>query len=122
MTENARASSSAATEKLLHPVDTVTTTVSRLPGATAVKDAFDTVLDTVGVVSPRSRRMAAYAGAGLMGAAGVVEWPLAAAGAAVVWLTQSRPGRAEGSRRSQAGGRAAGKRPPKKASGRSAGR
>ncbi|GGJ69307.1 hypothetical protein [Streptomyces brasiliensis] len=96
MSENARASSvsSAAAEKLLHPVDTVATTVSHVPGATTVKDAFDTVLDTVGIVSPRSRRIAAYAGVGLLGAAGAVEWPVAAAGAAVVWLTQSRPTRA----------------------------
>ncbi|MEU6346905.1 hypothetical protein ABZ883_38860 [Streptomyces sp. NPDC046977] len=34
----------------------------------------------------------AYTGAGLLGAAGIVEWPLAAAGAAAVWLTQPRPG------------------------------
>ncbi|OIK06430.1 hypothetical protein BIV23_08625 [Streptomyces monashensis] len=121
MTKNAQASSSAATEKLLHPVETVTATVSHLPGAPAVKDAFDTVLDTVGVVSPRSRRMAAYAGVGLMGAVGVIEWPMAAAGAAVVWLTQSRSGRAEGGGGSQAGGRAAGTHPPKKTR-RSAGR
>ncbi|WP_370067093.1 hypothetical protein [Streptacidiphilus sp. MAP5-3] len=39
-------------------------------------------------MSPHTRRVAAYAGAGLLGAAGVVEWPVAAAGAAVVWLTQ----------------------------------
>lgn len=96
MTEKARASSASpsATEKLLHPVGTVTATVSHVPGATMVKDAFDTVLDTVGVVSPRSRRVAAYAGVGLLGAAGVVEWPVAAASAAAIWLTQSRPTRA----------------------------
>ncbi|MGW4519396.1 hypothetical protein ACWEO4_47965 [Streptomyces sp. NPDC004393] len=87
MTAKARASSSSssAAEKLLHPVDTVSTTVSHVPGATTVKGAFDTVLDTVGVASPRSRRMAAYAGVGLLGAVGVVDWPVAAAGAARRW-------------------------------------
>ncbi|GAA2239834.1 hypothetical protein GCM10010430_21480 [Kitasatospora cystarginea] len=97
MSETTRGSSASpsAAEKLLHPVDTVMTTVSHLPGAATVKDAFGSVLDTVGVVSPRSRRIAAYAGAGLLGAAGLVEWPIAAAGAAVVWLTQPRPGGAD---------------------------
>ncbi|MFF7213056.1 hypothetical protein ACFZAU_21350 [Streptomyces sp. NPDC008238] len=65
-------------------------TAQRLPGADAVKGAFDSVLDTVGVVSPQTRRVAAYTGAGLLGVAGVVEWPVAAAGAAAVWLTQQR--------------------------------
>lgn len=93
MTENERAASTSRTaaEMLLTPVDTVRTTVSHVPGVGRVKEAFDGVLDTVGMVSPRSRRIAAYAGVGLLGAAGVVEWPVAAAGAAVVWLTQSRP-------------------------------
>nr|WP_306454476.1 hypothetical protein [Streptomyces sp. TLI_235] len=58
MSEETRASSPAA-EKLLHPVDTVKTTVSHAPGASTVRSAFDTVLETVGVVSPRSRRIAA---------------------------------------------------------------
>ncbi|GHD98481.1 hypothetical protein [Streptomyces alanosinicus] len=72
-----------------------------MPGATAVEEVFDGVLNTVGLVSPRSRRIAAYAGAGLLGAAGVVEWPAAAAGAAAVWLTQARPTRADDSAAAQ---------------------
>ncbi|WP_028927603.1 hypothetical protein [Pseudonocardia acaciae] len=42
----------------------------------------------VGAASPRTRRMAVYAGTGLLGLVGVVEWPIAAAVAAVAWLTQ----------------------------------
>lgn len=98
MAENGRHSSSAVMEAVAHPLDTMKSTAQRLPGAGAVKGAFDNVLDTVGVVSPRKRRVAAYAGAGLLGAAGVVEWPVAAAGAAAVWLTQQR----SGARREQA--------------------
>jgi len=73
---------------LLHPVEAVASAVRQVPGAHAVKGAFDGVMDTIGVVSPHTRRVAAYAGVGLLGAVGVVEWPVAAAGAAVVWLTQ----------------------------------
>jgi hypothetical protein len=35
--------------------------------------------------------MAVYAGAGLLGVAGVVEWPVVATVAAAAWLTQPRP-------------------------------
>jgi hypothetical protein len=69
----------------------MTAAVQHVPGAHAVKGVADGVLDTVGSVSPHARRVAAYAGVGLLGVAGVVEWPVAAAGAAVVWLTQQRP-------------------------------
>lgn len=78
-------------ETLAHPVQTVTTAMEKVPGAEKVKEIFDGVLDSVGIVSPHARRVAAYTGAGLLGVAGVVEWPVAAAGAAVVWLTQPRP-------------------------------
>lgn len=73
---------------LLHPVEAVASAVRQVPGAHAVKGVFDGMMDTIGAVSPHTRRVAAYAGVGLLGAAGVVEWPVAAAGAAVVWLTQ----------------------------------
>ncbi|MDX3234134.1 hypothetical protein PV392_00235 [Streptomyces sp. ME03-5709C] len=92
MDENGRNSSSSVLEAVAHPLDAMRSTAQRLPGAGAVKGAFDSVLDTVGVVSPRTRRVAAYTGAGLLGVAGVVEWPVAAAGAAAVWLTQQRSG------------------------------
>lgn len=90
MGESGRNSSSAVMEAVSHPLDTMRSTAQRLPGAEAVKGAFDGVLDKVGVVSPQTRRVAAYTGAGLLGVAGVVEWPVAAAGAAAVWLTQQR--------------------------------
>ncbi|MFD0327734.1 hypothetical protein ACFQZC_04585 [Streptacidiphilus monticola] len=80
----------AAQQAVLHPMDTLASAVQRIPGAGVVRGAADTVLDTVGLVSPRSRRWAAYAGAGVLGAVGVVEWPVAAAGAAAVWLSQGR--------------------------------
>lgn len=92
MDERGRNGSSAVMDAMAHPLDTMKSTAQRLPGADTVKGAVDNVLDTVGVVSPRTRRVAAYTGAGLLGVAGVVEWPVAAAGAAAVWLTQQRPG------------------------------
>ncbi len=82
---------STVMSKLSHPMQTVTEAVNHVPGAPVVKGVVDGVLDTVGVVSPHARRVAAYAGVGLLGVAGLVEWPVAAAGAAVVWLTQPRP-------------------------------
>jgi hypothetical protein len=39
--------------------------------------------------------MAVYAGAGVLGVAGAVEWPVAVTGAAVAWLTQQRPRQGE---------------------------
>ncbi|WP_327245547.1 hypothetical protein [Streptomyces sp. NBC_01320] len=78
-------------ETLAHPMQTVTTAMEKVPGAERVKGFVDGVLDSVGIVSPHTRRLAAYTGAGLLGVAGVVEWPVVAAGAAVVWLTQPRP-------------------------------
>lgn len=91
------AAPSGPAKLLSHPVDTMTTAVEHVPGASVVKGVANGVLDTVGIVSPHARRVAAYAGVGLLGAAGIVEWPVAAAGAAVVWLTQQRPKEAEAS-------------------------
>ncbi|MFH8474837.1 hypothetical protein [Streptomyces sp. NPDC018000] len=85
-------------ETLTHPVQMVTTAVEKVPGADRAKVFVDGVLDSVGIVSPRARRVAAYTGAGLLGVAGVVEWPVVAAGAAAVWLTQQRPKDAEAAR------------------------
>lgn len=62
-----------------------------LPGADGVRKAADEVLSAVSRISPGSRRAAVYAGAGVLGVLGVVNWPAAAAVAAMVWLTQSRP-------------------------------
>jgi hypothetical protein len=89
------AASSGPAKLLAHPVDTMTAAVSHVPGASVVRGVANGMLDKVGAVSPHARRVAAYAGVGLLGAVGVVEWPVAAAGAAVVWLTQPRPKDAE---------------------------
>ncbi|WP_431955175.1 hypothetical protein [Actinacidiphila sp. bgisy167] len=64
------------------------TAVEGLPGSRALKGVIDGVLGSVGIVSPHARRAVVYAGAGLLGVVGVIEWPVAVAGAAVVWLTQ----------------------------------
>ncbi|MFI9803901.1 hypothetical protein ACIHEJ_05940 [Streptomyces sp. NPDC052301] len=84
-----RKSSSALTA----PVRGAASVLRKVPGAGMVGRAAEETLDKVGAVSPRGRRMAVYAGAGLLGAAGVVEWPVAVTGAAVAWLTQPKPGR-----------------------------
>ncbi|MCQ4084988.1 hypothetical protein NGB36_31615 [Streptomyces sp. RB6PN25] len=96
-------SSSGPAKLLAHPVDTMTAAVDHMPGASVFKGVANGVLDTVGIVSPHARRVAAYAGVGLLGAAGIVEWPVAAVGAAVVWLTQQRPKEAEAAASAAAG-------------------
>jgi hypothetical protein len=93
MSENRRSPIPAAGAAVVQaPVRTVRSVARHLPGTGLVRGAFDGVLGTVGLVPPRARRVTAYAGAGVLAAAGVVEWPIAAAGAAAVWLTQPRPG------------------------------
>jgi hypothetical protein len=74
------------------PLRNAASAVRRVPGVGVVSKAAEGTLDKIGAVSPRSRRLAVYAGAGVLGAAGVVEWPVALTGAAVAWLTQPRPG------------------------------
>lgn len=77
---------------LTAPLRNAASAVRKVPGAGAVTKAAEGTLDKIGAVSPRGRRMAVYAGAGVLGVAGVVEWPVALTGAAVAWLTQPRPG------------------------------
>ncbi|MDN3289815.1 hypothetical protein QWL27_29290 [Streptomyces thermocarboxydus] len=77
--------------ELPQPLRTVASHLSRLPGATYVGRAAGTALDTLGALSPRGRRIAVYTGAGVLGVAGLVEWPVALTGAAVAWLTKPRP-------------------------------
>jgi hypothetical protein len=77
---------------LPQPLRGAASMVRRVPGAGLVGRAAEEALDKVGAVSPRGRRLAVYAGAGVLGVAGVVEWPVAITGAAVAWLTQPRPG------------------------------
>lgn len=73
------------------PFESVRAAVERVPGVGLVQESLNGALDVVGSVSPRTRRIAVYAGVGVLGTAGLVQWPVAAAGAAVVWLTQQRP-------------------------------
>ncbi|MFF4843363.1 hypothetical protein [Streptomyces collinus] len=84
---------------LTAPVRRAASVLGRLPGAGTVGRVAGGALDKVGAVSPRSRRLAVYTGAGVLGVAGVVEWPVAVTGAAVAWLTQARPGDSERSGR-----------------------
>ncbi|MEU9399828.1 hypothetical protein [Streptomyces sp. NPDC048242] len=76
---------------LTAPLRGAASVLGRVPGAAMVGKAAQETLDKVGVVSPRGRRVLVYAGAGVLGVTGVVEWPVALAGAAVAWLTQPRP-------------------------------
>ncbi|WP_328430106.1 hypothetical protein [Streptomyces sp. NBC_00443] len=76
---------------LTFPLRVVGSGLRRLPGAEQVSKVAGSALDRIGAVSPRGRRIAVYTGAGVLGVAGVVEWPLAVTGAAVAWLTQPRP-------------------------------
>ncbi|MGW5658861.1 hypothetical protein ACWEWG_01985 [Streptomyces sp. NPDC003758] len=73
------------------PVRDAASVLGRLPGAGMVGRAAEGTLEKVGAMSPRGRRPAVYAGAGVLGAVGLVEWPVAVTGAAVAWLTQPRP-------------------------------
>ncbi|MFD8673537.1 hypothetical protein ACFV1A_10695 [Streptomyces seoulensis] len=76
---------------LTAPLRGAASLLSKVPGASAVNRAAQDTLDVIGVISPRGRRLAVYTGAGVLGVAGVVEWPVALTGAAIAWLTQPRP-------------------------------
>ncbi|MFJ8604343.1 hypothetical protein ACIREM_37655 [Streptomyces shenzhenensis] len=78
------------------PLRAAASAVRRVPGAEALSRAGEGILDKVESVSPRRRRLVVYAGAGVLGAVGVVEWPIALTGAAVAWLTQAGSGQPEG--------------------------
>ncbi|MEU1300594.1 hypothetical protein [Streptomyces shenzhenensis] len=78
------------------PLRAAASAVRRVPGAEALSRAGEGILDKVESVSPRRRRLVVYAGAGVLGAVGVVEWPIALTGAAVAWLTQAGGGQPEG--------------------------
>ncbi|MBQ1088526.1 hypothetical protein [Streptomyces sp. B93] len=80
-----------STSGLPQPLRGAVSVLGRVPGAGLVGRVAEETLNTVGSVSPRRRRLAVYTGAGVLGVAGVVEWPVAVAGAAVAWLTQPKP-------------------------------
>jgi hypothetical protein len=79
-----------AEQKMPQPLRGATSVLSKVPGAGVVGRAAEGTLDRIGAVSPRGRRIAVYTGAGVLGVAGLVEWPVAITGAAVAWLTQQR--------------------------------
>lgn len=87
--------STTRSSDLPQPLRMLGSGLRRLPGAGQVGRVADGALDRIGAVSPRGRRIAVYTGAGVLGVAGVVEWPLALTGAAVAWLTQPRPHQGE---------------------------
>ncbi|MDL5201471.1 hypothetical protein [Streptomyces sp. ALI-76-A] len=109
---------------LPQPLRAAASVLSRVPGAKVVSRAAEETLDKVGAVSPRGRRIAVYTGAGVLGVAGIVEWPIALTGAAVAWLTQPRqeePGtRAAEDTGSDGSGASAGRTPTPKVLARSA--
>ncbi|MGW0828207.1 hypothetical protein [Streptomyces sp. NPDC002845] len=76
---------------LPEPLRTAASALRKVPGSGVVTRTAEETLDRIGTVSPRGRRIAVYTGAGVLGVAGVVEWPVALTGAAVAWLTQPRP-------------------------------
>lgn len=81
----------SSSSRLPGPLRAITPDLRQVPGVKEVTKAAEGALNAVGIVSPHGRRVAAYTGAGLLGVAGLVEWPIALAGAAAVWLTQPRP-------------------------------
>ncbi|MEU0406524.1 hypothetical protein ABZ307_01685 [Streptomyces griseorubiginosus] len=84
-----------AQQQLPQPLRAAVSVLGKVPGAGTVGRVAEGTLDRVAAVSPRGRRLAVYAGAGVLGVAGIVEWPVAVTGAAVAWLTQPRPGERE---------------------------
>ncbi|WP_103785634.1 hypothetical protein [Streptomyces sp. Ru71] len=86
------ATQQSSTAALRKPLRTAASAMRRVPGASLVGRTAGGALDRIGAMSPRGRRLAVYTGAGVLGVAGVVEWPVAVTGAAVAWLTQPRPG------------------------------
>ncbi|MET7732631.1 hypothetical protein ABZT02_14830 [Streptomyces sp. NPDC005402] len=91
----AESRSPSPSQGLPQPLRAAVSVLGKVPGAGTVGRVAEGALDRVGAVSPRGRRLAVYAGAGVLGVAGLVEWPIAVTGAAVAWLTQPRPGERE---------------------------
>ncbi|NEB04350.1 hypothetical protein [Streptomyces sp. SID13726] len=74
-------------QELPHLVRAAVSVLGRVPGAGTVGRVAGGALDRLEAVSPRGRRVVAYAGSGVIGAVAVVEWPITVTGAAVAWLT-----------------------------------
>ncbi|WP_432057351.1 hypothetical protein [Streptomyces sp. bgisy022] len=86
----------SAPRGLPQPLRAVVSGLRHLPGAEQASKVAGGALDAIGAVSPRGRRVAVYTGAGVLGVAGIVEWPVAVTGAAVAWLTRPRPAPTDG--------------------------
>ncbi|MEU3948814.1 hypothetical protein [Streptomyces sp. NPDC029526] len=86
----------SASRGLPQPLRAVVSGLRHLPGAGQAGKVAGGALDAIGAVSPRGRRVAVYTGAGVLGVAGIVEWPVAVTGAAVAWLTRPRPAHPDG--------------------------
>lgn len=97
----------SAARTLPRPLHAAASAVRKVPGAETVGRAAEGALDRIGAVSPRGRRVLVYTGAGVLGVAGLVEWPVAVTGAAVAWLTQPR-GRDRNGSAGERGGAGAG--------------
>ncbi|MFC7817646.1 hypothetical protein ACFUTR_23735 [Streptomyces sp. NPDC057367] len=78
-------------QTLPRPLHAAASVVRKVPGAGTVGRAAEGALDRIGAVSPRGRRAVVYTGAGALGIAGLVEWPVALTAGAVAWLTRPRP-------------------------------
>ncbi|WP_164555778.1 MULTISPECIES: hypothetical protein [unclassified Streptomyces] len=76
---------------LPQPLRTAVSGLRRLPGGHRLEKAAGGALEALGALSPGGRRIAVYTGAGVLGVAGLVDWPVAVTGAAVAWLTRPRP-------------------------------
>ena len=78
-------------QTLPRPLHAAASALRKVPGAGTVGRAAEGALDRIGAVSPRGRRAVVYTGAGVLGVAGLVEWPVALTAGAVAWLTRPRP-------------------------------
>ncbi|MFH8236465.1 hypothetical protein [Streptomyces sp. NPDC018321] len=78
-------------QTLPRPLHAAASALRKVPGAGTVGRAAEGALDRIGAASPRGRRAVVYTGAGVLGIAGLVEWPVAVTAGAVAWLTRPRP-------------------------------
>lgn len=118
MNQHARGAGEAS-RRAVRPVQSLWDLVATMPGGRTATETAAGLLGAVdgftGAFSPRTRRVAVYTGAGLLGLSGVVEWPIAATVAAATWLAQDHarpagdaaPGSAKNARNTAAGGKVA---------------
>lgn len=80
----------ASSSRIPRTIGAASATLDNLPGVGVARKLVDGALGTVGSVPLGTRRVAIYAGAGLLGLLGAIEWPIVAVVAGAVWLTQPR--------------------------------